>query len=114
MQANEIRIGNLVQDEEGIFPITATYFNLLELNLETTEPIPLTEEWLLRLGYFITETNEGVEAFMQNHRYSVKELIGKDDWLYCDGEQVLTNIKYVHQLQNLYFALTTEELTLKN
>jgi hypothetical protein len=31
--------------------------------------------------------------------------------VWCNNE-ILEKLKYVHQLQNLYFALTNEELTL--
>jgi hypothetical protein len=33
--------------------------------------------------------------------------------IYCyQGSRLLNNLKYVHQLQNLFFALTGEELTI--
>ena len=33
-----------------------------------------------------------------------------DEWSFSDGNMRPVRIKYVHQLQNLYFALTNEEL----
>lgn len=81
-------------------------------DLENFKPIPLTEKWLKDFGYFIVETNECVEAFKENFRYSIQQVEENVNWFWCDGETVLTTIKYVHQLQNLYFALTGTELTL--
>jgi hypothetical protein len=70
------------------------------------KPIPLTEEWLLRFGFEKKYKNYEMGDFMffkgSCSRISYKlSLIG-------------INIKHVHQLQNLYFALTGEELKLKD
>ena len=37
--------------------------------------------------------------------------ISQDEYF---GHEILLNIKYIHQLQNLYFALTGEELKIKH
>ena len=70
-------------------------------------PIPLAEEWLLKLGFeddengwFIKENPPLIMSWNQN-----------DKTIRCFGYS-FSHIYYVHQLQNLYFALTGEELTL--
>lgn len=68
------------------------------------EPIPLTEEWLLKLGF------NKEECF-----YILKGVCLEDEY---DGRYRLDGqsdcfIKHVHQLQNLYFALTSVELEVK-
>ena len=126
MEANELRIGNLLRDK-----VSKTELEVIELTKDDIatyvidrskfplekgwglEPIPLTEEWLKRFGYVIIETNKCVEAFRENFRYSIQQVENSEHWFWCDGQTVITNLKYVHQLQNLYFALTNEELTLK-
>jgi hypothetical protein len=110
MKANELRVGNLFQDEEGIFPITVTYFNFLELNLKTTEPIILTEEWLLKFGF--EKTTDGFLRIKTRKRGVFLEinLKTKRFILFNSFFIELLFLKNVHQLQNLYFALIGEEL----
>jgi len=88
---------------------TSDWYALLEctLFLENIEPIPLTEEWLLKFGFEIKQGRFGNEYWGKINLYtsSDKKIV------FCfDG--YLKGIKYVHQLQNLYFALTGNELTL--
>jgi hypothetical protein len=120
--ANELRIGNLVKWEEYILPIKSidyesVYVKLNEelriiyktkylyLFINELEPVPLTEERLLKFGFEKDVTEYNICWFL-NHVYI---------W-FVDGEYINEldlPIKYVHQLQNLYFALKGEELTLK-
>ena len=80
------------------------------------EPIPLTEEWLLRMGF---EYEQDEKAFCITNELGVKYGVCKfeNNWrliLYSiDDWQVASHINFVHKLQNLYFALTDEELTMK-
>ena len=122
MKANELRIGNLiygVSDRiEKITYITERYVktNLIKieaesqiLGIEHLQPIPLTEEWLLKLG-FRTEENYSFE--LDNISINTKrELM----WIFtkCKNNVVvgLDLTEYVHELQNIYFALTGSELT---
>jgi len=112
MKATELRIGNLVKyNDGGIFKVIGIYnFGLdVEDDIEVTymeyenfSAIPITEEWLLKFGFEKKYKNyeKGYFMFFKGScsRISYKlSLIG-------------INIKYVHQLQNLYFALTGEEL----
>ena len=110
IQSNELRIGNWVKDEEGIFPITATFFNLLKLNLETTYPIMLTEEWLLKLGFEKLTGWDNMEYFDNEgiHIYLCGDM--KKEWFEYDNDM---EIKSVHQIQNLFFALKEKELIIK-
>lgn len=71
-------------------------------------PIPLTEEHLLRFG-FEREGNEFRTDWFLGLSFDVVE---NDFHVYEVRDSFhITTIKYVHQLQNLYFALTGEELT---
>jgi hypothetical protein len=74
-------------------------------DIENYEPIPLTEEWLLNLGveYIDTVTFKGYKLDVGNM------IIVYNNTVRLMG-QPLEYIKYVHQFQNLYFALTGEEL----
>ena len=74
------------------------------------EPIPLTEEWLLKFGFFLSEESDTYNKC--NESYNEMCIEG-----YLQKEMNVTDInvrlKHVHQLQNLYHALTGEELKVK-
>jgi hypothetical protein len=123
MNTNELRIGNLCQDKisGALLKVTGTHendisFYVIDRNLFPlqpgwqAEPIPLTEEWLLRFGFEKNDNNQFI--LMEG---SVDILFNKDlnGWT-CDGINFSINMtEHVHQLQNLYFVLTGEELKLK-
>jgi hypothetical protein len=118
MTANEIRIGNyhyyhIVDplDERGeyddVCQIDPDDFRILtQFDCPEYKPIPLTEEWLLKFDWF--SVDEGKYTFRDIEYYSISE----DGSLYFMNQYTATDIKYVHQLQNLYFALTGNELTI--
>jgi hypothetical protein len=116
MIANELRIGNLIKfSEDGtIFTVGSieergfTVQNDEEttwIEAEEFEPIPLTEEWLLKFGFKIWDRNKWSDLGM-----NIVLLENGDNFLFLANQRHV-NIFYVHQLQNLYFALTGEELT---
>jgi hypothetical protein len=124
INVQELRIGNYVDCErpryyEKFITVESVCFDSINLNfreyeLEKLQPIPLTEEWLLKLG-FIKSKLEGYDVhFKYSHHLlhsSITALYNAEFSLLLDN--VARGIKYVHQLQNLYFALTGEELTIK-
>lgn len=115
MNTNELRIGNLIFSKETneIQKITGitednVYFNSITFDypcLEEIEPIELTQEFLLKFGlgwknnglrksnFCVRNWGSGWIIFMSNEMFNFK-----------------IELKYVHQLQNLYFALTGTEL----
>lgn len=110
MKENEIRIGNWVKFEHG-----NGYEEIVQFKFDnwkyfygtTTTPIPLTEEWLIKFGF---EGNIiAVNDLWIEHDGDVGYYLADDHSIGVGMDY----IKYVHQLQNLYFALTGEELTIK-
>ena len=106
LSANELRIGNFVnvktiwQDQiysvsEGCVTLRANGL----FPLEVIKPIPLTEEWLLKFDF---------------DKYNLGFWCSSDALYFEYGDGRSVEIKYVHSLQNIYFALTGEELTIKN
>ena len=79
---------------------------------EEMQPIPLTEEWLSKFGFIKEVIIE--DGITYNHYYNGNpiELYGYDAQIYFDKGWD-TELKYVHQLQNLNFALTGNELNIK-
>ena len=119
MKVSELRIGNsIMQDDDFVF-VTWWRLELMENNKIEYKPIPLTEEHLFKFGF------DKIENDIPTYFKCFGNLI-EDDYefsfnIYVDSEQSYfitifgrkIIIKYIHQLQNLYFALTEEELTIK-
>ena len=122
MLATELRIGNIVKNnkpryKDNILVIESIGYNdkvnifYREYPICDLEPITLTEEWLLKLG-FEKPTNEKPYHF----KISAVEFLHSEyqNQLKCfNGNMPLfsMNCEYVHQLQNIFFALTNKELT---
>lgn len=122
IDARELRIGNyfewspLASMGKGLDKIT--HGQQIMDYLQFKDPIQLTEEWLLKFGFqLLTEKRVGTKyseygngQIHYEKRFNLAKHSEKDYW-YCLRGSV--KIQYVHQLQNLYFALTGEELTIK-
>ena len=104
MKVEELRIGNLLNIGEEINKLELVDFlDIYEHNtLFHYQPIPLTDEWLIKFGFESDDIEwwDGIICLG----------IFKDGIYYLPTEnindRVGQEIKYVHQLQNLYFALT--------
>lgn len=113
MEANELRIGNFVGDIGNIpyqvYPQTILSLWQMEISGKIpldVNPIPLTEEWLVKFGFTKSLANGTIYC-----KARFMEIIYDSDiYLSFSGNRGKLNIKHVHQLQNLYFALTGEEL----
>ncbi len=116
MKANELRIGNFIFYANG--DICKVSYHQIRYLIITTEkvnysPIPLTEEWLLKFGF--EKSNVVDKYYTINNQFAIST--ADDKFRFIKGnfvcQLVLSELQYVHQLQNLYFALTNEELTIK-
>ena len=117
MKAEHLRIGNWVEIKDQEVKTYAQIEGIGNLqhvagqlwSIEELEPIPLTEEWLTRFGFefngYCSFWKSDIELTKDvgDIHYSVFNVYGYS--LHRDGI-----IQYVHQLQNLYHALTGEEL----
>lgn len=134
MKASDLRIGNLVKRYLGANeykPIVLksisdtgefTYIDqdektlyLVRNNFKGLEPIDLTKEWLLKMGFQFPESEfEGEIIVNKESRFSAIRAKG----FYSVGLAgsfglFLTKLKYVHEVQNLYHSVFGEELTIK-
>jgi hypothetical protein len=117
IQANELRIGNYVKAlgeyrmvigiTSGKFPSSYVKFEgLIPLKIIHLKPVELTEEWLIKLGF------QSEEAFC----YELDDILINTSreliWIHtkCKNNVELGMPYYLHELQNLYFALTKNEL----
>jgi hypothetical protein len=110
MKATELRIGNYIFDicKRHNRVITKIDFMKLDYKIEAgaTQPILLTEEWLLKFGFDKKEGKFGFEYHLNNF-----SLYTSENKVVCFVfDDFLVKINSVHQLQNLYFALTGLEL----
>lgn len=107
MIANELRIGNLVIYGGSVVKMNLHEFTHFLRFPETYTPIILTEEILLKCGF---------KRFPWG--LVINELLFKDD-LKCSfleleiGNGFRVKVNFLHQLQNLYFALTGKELEIE-
>lgn len=129
MKPEELRIGNFVKSESfeisrivsinALGVIEYVHYGIPDSEFgvwreqEDTElcGIPLTEEWLLKMGFVDHETfwshtwgTNGVVIITYSQVYK--------SFMYQLAQSVDKVITTVHQLQNLYFALTGQELKL--
>lgn len=97
------------------------YQEQVDDNINQIDPIPISEDWLHKFG-FIKHSKFDVYSQLDVHignkyyQLSVQNQISfTDDWsVLLDGYLPAIQIQYIHQLQNLYFTLTGEELRIKN
>jgi len=124
IKPEELRIGNLFWFKEPIEPahivvseinktsVVFDYNNLpLSLSFSQFKPILLTLEWLERFGFEKKPKSE----WYKMGSYRVRDFRGVYPFcLRTTGaflsETCLCEIQYVHQLQNLVYALTAKEL----
>jgi len=122
MKVNELRIGNLVNvcdNDEILTGVFKSGVNFGEHGYCANipgfiKPIPLTEEWLVKFGFKYSKRAEvwyfGENPVTKDWMITIKWIDGEEYPFYENGH---FKVKYVHQLQNLYFALTGEDLELK-
>jgi hypothetical protein len=102
IKKNKIKVQH--ESKKGHFIIEWVPIDSLSL-----KPIPLTEEWLLKFGFERRPWGLIINGLL--FRDNIKnpcEVLTLEI-----GNGFRTEVKYVHQLQNLYFSLTGEELIIK-
>ena len=109
MQASELRVGNWVNNNEEDYQITSATIAQLERGDSTVSPIKITEEWLIRLGFEeVYKSPMHSTYWIENLSYYFWYQKG-NQYADCKGLQV--NCEYLHQLQNLYYAINGRELS---
>lgn len=112
MDAKDVRIGNWVKTDTGReYKIDLSWFDCCRNSSEgrdiqlDTYPIPLTEEGMTKFGItseFHTSLGNIYEVEWKGDGYNVYNM-----------GVLIAFVKYVHTFQNLYYALTNEELIIK-
>lgn len=132
IHANELRLGNYVLQkvETRIVVTTCTYnqFELLSKNQQKNFfPVVLNAQWLEKCGFkenkdyallpqarefkltlpVIGNNNNEIAAYIKNNQECFARAT-------VNGLPVSNNLYHLHQLQNLYAALTGQELPVTN
>ena len=131
----DLRIGNYIKTKEDKFH----FYEILQINrgsiciedaisdefesvdIIDVEPIKISKEWLQKLGFIFIIRNMWelkIDFYTKLQFYE-----NQDDYVtlfiqnYNNGERIsdthlaLKKVKYIHQLQNLFFDLTGRDLT---
>jgi hypothetical protein len=120
IQPEELRIGNWIQTEGGrpvrVNSIFGDRFNLEFINhepysspLTEMEPIPLTPELLEKIGFVLVN---GI--YWTLNRISLEQIENDPEYFDVTRSYGTTSlditVQYLHELQNLYFALIGSEI----
>lgn len=120
MKANELRIGNLITYNNEVFAVFGFDNSIIKLRAQwavsivNADPIPLTEEWLLKFGFERHWEDDWANPYYILTGWGI--CINADNMQPAEfgfEDVVKYKLQFVHQIQNLYFALTGEELTIK-
>jgi len=105
IQINELRIGNWINEQDFKLQVGMIQQGLFD----ASEPIPLTEEWLIRFGIaYDGQVSDNTYWYNRRNKCLCEDYSEGDG-----GTHIIAECLYVHQLQNLYFYLTGQELTIK-
>jgi len=132
MKSTDLRIGNWVKeigseefrvgeiDQYGISFILPNCEKVVTSRLMTysrIKPIPLTEEWLLKFGFekiYSLDDSYGPYLMDKIGKYEDSEffeyVVSSEDDSHGGWNYYTKDVKYVHQLQNLFYSLTQTEL----
>ena len=113
MNANEFRIGNWYSQFGNLHQVTWDTIKALGDAPETQlwcKPIPLSPEILEKCGFVYRNEHRGVGCIMDLGNIASVGIL-ENGFRYLLLWQA--PLKYLHQLQNIYFAHFGEELTFK-
>ena len=143
MNPTELRIGNYVSrdgevdvingiwceiGESGLDDFYIQAGNKLDYPIDDIQPIPITEEWLKRIGFalrfdfdkshgiYYNKLREDTEDMLTLRPYYMGGFLwghseNPDEFPIEMGNPI--GVEHVHQLQNLYFALTGSDLKIQ-
>jgi len=126
MKANELKLGNTVKDSFGqignVINLSAKSvsvkhpYSVLKTSYSGIKPVEISEEWLANFGFKYNKgwfKAFGIDEEMQvDENYVYVRQTNTDLTVECF--MIPYEIQYVHQLQNLYYALNCRELELVN
>ena len=114
LKSIDLRINNFVLHKNEVLAVKSISNSVVSLDgknywvlIKDCKPIQLTEAWLIRAGF-------------EKFRHIKDGIVFDNSWLRINESMVaywrggyIGKIKYVHSLQNIYFALVGTELEFK-
>jgi hypothetical protein len=113
INANELRIGNYVKIQGVDKPIQVFIIDTTETSTMTkAEPIPLTEELILKIknDIHINHMRDELLFSIDNVSYFLKD--GIVEVFTTHQSEPTTTVSSFHELQNVHFALRKKELVI--
>ena len=119
IKANELRIGNWYKgvSRDIFLKADGRMIAQLQEGILVAQAIPLTEEILLKCGFENSNRDFFEKRAMQRGKINISFNKGVMEFLELgtSNHYIFGSVKHthLHQLQNLYFSLTGEELEIK-
>jgi hypothetical protein len=116
INTDDLKRGNLIEYIGKAYVVdglnkSSVFIGEMIIDSNVINPIPITSEWLEKLGFI----KEGNNVWLNSPLKIGINAGGSVSWVYYfDRHLSLTQLKHVDQLQNLFFVLTGEELTIQN
>lgn len=130
MTTNDLMLGNLIVYKDQVREVVSINQEQLKLrslyesfdrvdntsdvvNVEECLGIPLNEDWLQALGLIADPENHVYEEVWYNfpdERFSIKLNTSAPHKVELEYVIILKMVRFVHELQNLYFIITGEAL----
>ena len=139
LESKELRLGNIVQYNNtecfvydicspqprkgrynNEFLLTLSLNGLIDCLIDEIEPVELTEKWLIKFGFKYNKqigwTKDGLclDGPVVHFSFDLFRNESLTNYHLLDFVEIPRLVEYVHELQNLYFALTNVELPLNN
>ena len=132
MKAQNIRLGAFV-DENKRYPFDENYRGIINLKEEDIiqifknnwfdyyKPVKLNKIWINKFGFDDSDYKKGNLGIKLKNTITFDFIIvepkimgeWQDFYVFDLGDNKFVTLKYVHELQNLFFSLTKENLELK-
>jgi len=118
MTAKEFRVGNFVRQPNRLGRVQEVWREAVRIegynnayDYNHTEPIPITEEWLIDFGFdlVVKEGNQG-----EFRVYQLNEITYNTNHGWWWRHRLPIQPRFIHELQNLFYAITGKELNTLN
>lgn len=126
MKIEDLRVGNLINYGQ-VYRIDKNYISASSSkgtwsnHIDLIKPVNITEEWLFRFGFLIDYDEGDIKYYVisTNHNFGIKVYDNSEYYIYheyvnTEEYTILKEIFFIHELQNVWFSLTNEELKKDN